>query len=323
MIELDDALTVLQILVGGLQHIGGNGAALLTGQGVHAAACVVTDAQLGGRLHLPVHRSLAGGLGKAVLVVKGTGAAVLEQVGHGGERGVIDHLVVHHLEDTVDLVQPLRHRHVGIINGFEVSYKGLEKVVVRVDKAGIDKLVGGVDFLIVGVREILSNLNDLGTLDQHVRIVVHPVLSVAGHNGPCVADQNGGFHTASSLHSTCSRFRWTHHNRYSNYRFKPQFYLFCNLSERHKTSFLFSDLFACFRGVLTEVVSNFLPNRRKKTGRLLQAVRQRLHFKHIHTCPAPKLLRLTGPPGCHRDTPPPGGIRRRWPQPWPPGGRRG
>jgi hypothetical protein len=96
------------------------------------------------RFHLAVHRGFARGLGVAILVIERVGAAVLQKVSHRREAGIIDDVRIHQLEDAVDLVEPLHYQHVGVVDGYQVSHKRLEEVVVRVDQAGVDKLARGV-----------------------------------------------------------------------------------------------------------------------------------------------------------------------------------
>ena len=128
----------------------------------------------------------------------GAGAAVLQEVRHGGEGGVEDHLVVDHLEDPVGLVQPLGHRHVGVVDGLQIPDEGLEEVVVGVDEARIDEPICGVDHLVAGVRQVGADLHDLGAVDQDVRVPVDVVLGVAGDDCFRVSNQRGG-HRAASL----------------------------------------------------------------------------------------------------------------------------
>ena len=135
VVKANDALAVLQVFVRRLQHVVRHGAAFAPRKRIGAAPRVVAYAKHPRCLHLTIHRSLARRLGIAVLVVKRTGAAVLDQIRHRGEGRVENYLVVHQLKNAVNLVQPLRHRHVGKVDGFQVADKGLEKVVMCVDYA--------------------------------------------------------------------------------------------------------------------------------------------------------------------------------------------
>ena len=196
MVEGDQPLAVLQVFVGGLHHIVRHGRAHLTGKRVDAPPRVVADAQKRRRLHLPVHRGFSGGLRVAVLVVEGAGAAVLEQIRHRGKAGIVDDVGIHQLEDAVDLVQPLHHQHVGVVDGDEVAHKGLEEVVMCVDKAGIHELSGGVERLRPVGWKILADGGDPAAFDQHVLITVYRVRLIAGD------DRRGVFDQQSLLHET-------------------------------------------------------------------------------------------------------------------------
>ena len=67
-------------------------------------------------------------LSVAVLVVKGAGTAVFNQIRKGckGWSSKI-HIGINILEYAVNLVNPVHHHHVGIVNGYEIAHKGLEK----------------------------------------------------------------------------------------------------------------------------------------------------------------------------------------------------
>ena len=180
-IFINYALAVLKELIGGFHHVFGDNAAQLPGQGVGAAARVIAYAHEPSRLHLAVHRGLAGEIGIAVLMVKGGGAAMLYKVRKGGDGGVVYHLVVCHLEYAVYLVYPFRHSHGGIVYLAYASHKGLEKVMMGVHKAGVYKHTCGVDYLRpLGSLKVLPYGLYGGTFYQHVRVKIHPVLFVAG-----------------------------------------------------------------------------------------------------------------------------------------------
>ena len=101
---------------------------------------MVPDAQKLCCLHLAVHRRLAGLPGVAVLVVKGAGTAVFNQIRKGCKGGVVNHIGINILEYAVNLVNPVHHHHVGIVNGYEIAHKGLEEMMVGVNQAGIHEL---------------------------------------------------------------------------------------------------------------------------------------------------------------------------------------
>jgi hypothetical protein len=151
------------------------------------------------RLHLAVHRALAGRFGVAVLVVERAGAAVLDKIRHGGEGRIEDHLVVHPLEDAVNLVQPLRHGHVGKIDGFQVAYEGLEEMVMRIDQSGVHEHVRRVDHFVAFVRKAGADRKDSGALNQHIRVAVYAIPAVAGHDRLRASDHHFAFDLASSF----------------------------------------------------------------------------------------------------------------------------
>ena len=53
---------------------------------------MIPDTQKPGGFHLAVHRRLAGLIGVAVLVVKGTGTAMLDQVPQRSKAGIVNHI---------------------------------------------------------------------------------------------------------------------------------------------------------------------------------------------------------------------------------------
>ena len=52
------------------------------------------------------------------------------------------HADVHVLmtKNAVNFINPVHHHHVGIVNGYEIAHKGLEKMMVGVNQAGIHEL---------------------------------------------------------------------------------------------------------------------------------------------------------------------------------------
>ena len=124
---------------------------------------------------------------------------MFQKICHSGEGGVEDDVAVHQLKNAVDFIQPLRYRHIGIVNGFQVADKGLKEVVVGVDKTGIDEHLRGVNHLIAGIGEILTDLCDLWSLNQQIRVLIDAILSVASDDGSGVADQRGFHHSVYSF----------------------------------------------------------------------------------------------------------------------------
>ena len=115
---------------------------------------------------------------------------MLEQVPHSGQGGVKDHLVVDQLEDTIRLVQPLWHCHIGIVNGFEIPDEGLEEVMMSVDQAWINKHTAGIEDFVIGVGQLRANFQNSGTVNQQVCIPIDMVLGVTGDNRFRISDQS-------------------------------------------------------------------------------------------------------------------------------------
>ena len=99
----------------------------------------------------------AGVAWKVVLVVEGGRAAVFDQIANGGQRGVIKTRLVEPRKQRIDAIQPLQHGELRPVQLRVVAHKALEKVVVGVDQARIDKMPAGVDGL--GARRYLRGGN--------------------------------------------------------------------------------------------------------------------------------------------------------------------
>ena len=121
---------------------------------------------------------------------------MLDEVCHGGQRGIENHIIIYHLKNPVCLVQPFRDRHVGIINGAQVPDERLEEIMMGIDEPRVNDFVCGVDGLIMRVCQILAQLGDLFALDEDVSMKNDTVLGVAGHNSCRIFNQNRPFHTA-------------------------------------------------------------------------------------------------------------------------------
>jgi len=128
-------------------------------------------------------------------VVERSGAAMLEEICHGNERRVIDNFTVNLGENGINLVEPVDHKKVRIINGYQVSYKRLEEVMVRIHQSWIHNVVACIDDLGVTLRKILSNLCYLVSVDQKITIGIHRIRSIATHERTNI----------------CKKFLVTHH----------------------------------------------------------------------------------------------------------------
>ena len=57
---------------------------------------------------------------------------VLDEISKGSKRRVVNDIGIHQLEDAVDLVQPFGNGHIGVIDGLQVTDKGLEEMVMGI-----------------------------------------------------------------------------------------------------------------------------------------------------------------------------------------------
>ena len=197
MVFFDERAGVGDKGLGVLTDIVRNGAAIGHGTGVRCASGMIADADLLRRLHLPVDRRLAGAGIEAVLVIKGGGAAVLDQVCHGGQGGIVHDITVDIADSLEKDVQPFQDGHIRVVDGGQVADKGLEKVVVRIDKARVDQLTGGVDDLGTFAGDMRGDLKDLLAFDQKIAVFIDPVAFVAADNGPGVSEQCLSHHSSS------------------------------------------------------------------------------------------------------------------------------
>ncbi len=85
-----------------------------------------------------------------VEVIRGAGAAGLQELPHGQEGGEVDRLAVDVLPDLVEVDKPVEK--LGILHGGQIAGEGLEEVVVRVDEPGNHHVVRAVDDARAGRR---------------------------------------------------------------------------------------------------------------------------------------------------------------------------
>ena len=205
VIERQQTLAVVQILRCCLAHLIGNGAALPAGQGVGAPGGHKPKAHQTGGLHLPVHPLLAGGRCVAVLVVYRAGAAVLNKVCHTGGAGIENHIPVDTDENLIDIIQPLHQRQPRAVNRHQIAHKGLKKMVVCINKAGIDILACSVNDLGVTGGKVAPHRFNAVAADEDVTVIEHPIRRIAGHHSIRVSNQYPFPHDGSSCGSV-SRF---------------------------------------------------------------------------------------------------------------------
>ena len=62
---------------------------------------------------------------------------MFNQIRKGCKGGVVNHVGINVLEYAVNLINPVHHHHIGIVNGHEIAHKGLEKMMMGVDQARI------------------------------------------------------------------------------------------------------------------------------------------------------------------------------------------
>ncbi len=143
--RINRPFTIADELIGGLQHRVRDRAAFGFWQGIPAPTCVKAHAQKLCRFELAVDDPRSGVLGKAVLVVKGRGASMFDQLGHGHDGTVIETVLGQPREDRIDTVQPFDHRIARPVQLCPVAHEALKEVVMRVDEARIDEMPGSVD----------------------------------------------------------------------------------------------------------------------------------------------------------------------------------
>ena len=122
---------------------------------------------------------------------------MLKQIRHSGQRGIENDLIIHKLKDSVDLIQPFGNGHVGVVDGFQVSNKGLKEVMMGVYQAGVYKFAGSVDGCIAGIRQICADFENARTLYQYIRVPIDSIVTITGDDGFGVSYHQGLFDGAS------------------------------------------------------------------------------------------------------------------------------
>ncbi len=129
------------------------------------------------RLELPVDQPLSGVAGEIVLMVEGRGAAMLDQLGHGRQRRMIEALLRQPREDRIDPVEPLDHRQFGPVEIGAVAHEALEEMVMGVDEARIDKPARRIADLGAlrqrGIGEPWANRPDRRAVGQQIDVTEH------------------------------------------------------------------------------------------------------------------------------------------------------
>ena len=95
--------------------------------------------------HLPVDRPCSRPFRETVLMIKRTGTAMLDQVRQRGQRAEINDVVIDNLKDAIDFIDPIDDRQVRIIDRQRIADERLEKMMMRIDQPGINKLPRRVD----------------------------------------------------------------------------------------------------------------------------------------------------------------------------------
>ncbi len=90
VIAVDQAGAIGDELVGRFQHLVGDGGPLRFRQRIAAATGMEAHAEEIRRLELAIDQPFSGVAGKIILVVEGRGAAMLDQLGHCRDRGMVE-----------------------------------------------------------------------------------------------------------------------------------------------------------------------------------------------------------------------------------------
>ena len=190
----DEIHAVAHDLVHSLHHGIRRQTAVLLGE-VHAAAGEVhPHTQSVGCSGLGADQ-ISGVLGEDVVVVKDSGAAVLEQLAHAGHGGKAHCVLVESLPDLVEGGQPVKELH--ILHLGQIPGEHLVQVMMGVDKTRIAEHVGAVNDLIC-LGGIGADGTDQPVLAVEVHIFVDPILTVAGDEGADVSDEQS-IHRESSF----------------------------------------------------------------------------------------------------------------------------
>ena len=132
--------------------------------------------QIGG-FKLAVDDARTGMAGEVILMIKGRGAAVFDQLCHSHDRRMVKALLGQAGKNWIDAVKPLQHGQLGPIQIGAVAHEGLEEMMMRIDQAGVNKPAAGVDHLGASgqraCRQVRPNGSNGTAVDQNILVTQH------------------------------------------------------------------------------------------------------------------------------------------------------
>ena len=130
---------------------------------------------------------------------------MLNKVCHTGGAGIENHIPVDTDENLIDVIQPLHQRQPRAVNRHQIAHKGLKKMMVCINKAGVNILACGVNDLGVTGGKVAPHRFNAVAADENVAVIEHPIRRIAGHHSIRVSNQYPFPHDGSSCGSV-SRF---------------------------------------------------------------------------------------------------------------------
>ena len=201
MIRIDQPLAVGNKRIRRLQHLVRDRAALGSRKRIRPPSGVIADPEQLRRGHLPIDRPRPRLLRETILMIKRTGTAMFNQVRQRGQRAEINDVVIDNLKDAIDFIDPIDDRQVRIIDRQRIADERLEKMMMRIDQPGINKLPRRVDRFRALRGKTGSDFGDKPVPNQNIAAAVNPIRRITAYNRFSVLQQDCLLHNKRLLFS--------------------------------------------------------------------------------------------------------------------------